>query len=65
MKTHTTIVTAIALVALVALVALAAPAAQAYIPGDHSLPGKRVVVVKHANDPFACRTAKQTTDWRG
>lgn len=63
MKTHTTIVTAIA---LVALVALAAPAAQAYIPGDHSLPGKRVVVVvKHANDPFACRTAKQTTDWRG
>jgi hypothetical protein len=59
MKTHTTIVTAIA------LVALAAPAAQAYIPGDHSLPGKRVVVVKHANDPFACRTAKQTTDWRG
>jgi len=64
MKTRTAIVTAIS------LVALAAPTAQAHIPGDHPLPGKpgkpRVIsgVTLLAKDAFACRTAKQTTNWK-
>lgn len=61
MKTRTAIVTAIS------LVALAAPTAQAHIPGDHPLPGKpRVItgVTLLAKDAFACRTAKQTMNWR-
>ena len=59
MKTRTAIVTAIS------LVALAAQPAQAHIPGDYPLPLKRVIVVKTTTDnPFACRTAKQTINWK-